>query len=210
MPSQTLPLPSSSLGEKSSFLLILAIILPRPRRGATVSSLPPVTQVSRNKSGHHRMQGHKVTGHTRLLCAQPSSKLFISSILLPQLTRHYVFMDKFFPQSRSNPWENHLASNKTRFLKQDQTPPEQKHWVRTVSPSTVPCTSPQDTSPSTRAQLLATLLSLLPMDSSTVTLATAELLGSQAVCPKQMPTCHYLQTPESLSISSQVPPPSKF
>lgn len=106
---------------------------------------------------------------TKLLCAQPSSVLFTSNIFLPQLTQHYIFMDKFFPQSRSNPWENHLASNKTRFLKQEQTPPEQNHWVRAASPSTVPCTSPQDTSPGTHAQLLATLLSLLPTDSSTVT-----------------------------------------
>lgn len=48
--------------------------------------------------------------------------LLTSNIFLSQLTQHYVFMDKFFPQSRSNPWENHLASNKTRFLKQDRCP----------------------------------------------------------------------------------------
>lgn len=130
-----------------------------------------------------------------------------SNIFLSQLTQHYVFMDKFFLQSRSNPWEYHLASNETRFLKQDQPPPEQKRWVRATSRSTVPCTSPQHTCPSTHAQLLAALLFLLPTDSSTVTLATAELLGSQAVCPRQMPTCHYLETPESLGISSQVPLP---
>lgn len=40
-----------------------------------------------------------------------------SNIFLSQLTQHYVFMDKFFLQSRSNPWEYHLASNETRFLK---------------------------------------------------------------------------------------------
>lgn len=60
-------------------------------------------------------------------------------------------MQKFLPQSRFNPWENHLANNKTMFLKRAQTPPEQKHWVRAVSPSTVPCTTPQDTSPCTAA-----------------------------------------------------------
>lgn len=115
-----------------------------------------------------------------------------SNIFLSQLTQHHVFMDKFFPQSRSNPWEYHLASKETRFLKQVQPPTEQKPWVRATSPSTVPNTRAQ----STHAQLLATLLSFLLTDSCTVTLANAELPGSQAVCPRQMPTCHYLETPE--------------
>lgn len=61
------------------------------KKGTTVpqASLPPVIQVSRDKSGHHRIQGHKVTEHTRLLCAQPSSVLFTSNIFLPQLTQHF-------------------------------------------------------------------------------------------------------------------------
>lgn len=42
-----------------------------------------------------------------------------------------------------------------------------------------------------------------PQHSSMVTLATAELPGSQAVCHGQMPTCCSLETPEPHSISSQ-------
>lgn len=43
--------------------------------------------------------------------------------------------------------------------------------------------------------------------SSTVTPTTAELLGSQAVCHGQMPTCRYLETPVPPSINSQAPHP---
>lgn len=126
-----------------------------------------------------------------------------SDSFLSQSTQHYVFMDKF-PLSRSNPWEHHLANNEIGFLKQDQSPPEQIHWARAISPL---CPTP---APSTCAQ--AYMHSCRPLcrpsprqHSSTVTLATAELLGSQAVCHGQMPTCCYLETPVLPSISSQAP-----
>lgn len=123
-------------------------------------------------------------------------------------------MDKF-PLSRSNPWEHCLASNETGagttwpcgFLKQGQSPPEQKHWVRAISTSTVPHASPQHTCPIRRTGLPATKSSLPPQHSSTVTPTTAELLGSQAVCHGQMPTCRYLETPVPPSINSQAPHP---
>lgn len=76
-----------------------------------MSSLPPVIQVGRDKSGH------KVAEHTRLLCAQQAQCFLTSSTFLSQLTQHYVFMDKFFPQSRFNPWENHLAKQQNKVSK---------------------------------------------------------------------------------------------
>lgn len=45
------------------------------KRHFSTSSLTPTIQVRRDKSGHHRIQGHKVAEHTRLHCAHPSSVL---------------------------------------------------------------------------------------------------------------------------------------
>lgn len=147
--------------------------------------------------------------HSRLLCAQPSS--VPSHLQYLPITAHSAlcFHGQVLPSKQVQSLGEPPCKQQNKVSKTGQMPPEQKHWVRAISPSPVPCTSPQHTSPSTHAQLLATLLSLLPTDSSTVTQATAELPGSQAVCPRQMPTCHYLETPESFSISSQVPPPQQ-
>lgn len=72
-----------------------------------------------------------------------------------------------------------------------------------------PCPTP---APSTRAQAHTEHFRpprhpSPPQHSFTVTLATAELPGSQAVCRGQMPTCHHPETPVPPSISSQAPHP---
>lgn len=155
----------------------------------------------KDKSARHKDRRWLSTpGSTEHSQAQ---RFLTSDIFLSQSTQHYVFMDKFL-LSRSNPWEHHLASNEIGFLKQDQPPPEQIHWARAISPL---CPTP---APSTCAQVhMHSCWPLCrpspPLHSSTVTLATAELLGSQAVCHGQMPTCCYLETPVLPSISSQAP-----
>lgn len=127
---------------------------------------------------------------------------------LPVTVRSALCFHGQVPSQQVQPWGAPSCKQQTRVPKTGPVTPRAEALGKSYQPKhCAPRQPPSHVPKHTCTAAGHSAVPPPPGHSSTVTLATAELLGSQAVCHGQMATCRHLETPVPPSISSQAPHP---